>query len=133
MLNSKTVAITLLDLVTIIQCLSQYRNRFKSVLKGINHLYLAYLVKACKSLAEYCQSWAKGKSQNSSLDHELLLPSALASDLKLDQLPVRELDAWIKNAKVARKVSGYSESLAAKADKSQGAAHCFQPLCRLTI
>lgn len=107
------MSVSLDNLVVALQCLSTYRSRFKNVLKGVNNLYLAYFITACKKLAEYCQSWAKKQLAGDS--HTLIMPSQLVSDLGLDQLPVRELDAWIRDTKIARKISGYAETLAERA------------------
>lgn len=118
-LNSKTVSLSLENLVTALQCLSVYRNRFKGVLKGINQLYLSYLTIACKKLAEFCQTWAKKALEAKKTTHELFLPGQLLNQLELDQLPLRDLDAWMRDSKITRKISGYAETVAEKS-KAQG-------------
>lgn len=125
-LNSKTVAISLDNLVTALQCASVYKNRFKAVLKGTNSLHLSYLITACKKLAEFCQHWAKKQQQPGQQQqqqpggcHELLLPSQLVQELGLDQMPMRDLDQWLRDSMIARKMSGYAEVVAEKSKEGQ--------------
>lgn len=73
-------------------------------LKGSNAANLKLLHAVLDRLDRFCSDW-KGVKE------EMKTSSEVVRNLALDQVPLRKLDLWIKEAKMARKVRAFANSV----------------------
>jgi chromosome transmission fidelity protein 1 len=106
-LNTRLVEMPLKALDSLTAAFQAYRLRFKSRLKGINLLHLSQTLAVLLRLQAFCTD-TKTKDG-------LYNIGDITAALKLDQLPVRRICEWLRETKMAHKVSGLSESQAKKA------------------
>lgn len=97
--------------------IDHYLQRFSAKLKGSNEVNLKKLLKLLDNLGQECgrQQQALEASKRS---EEIVTGSSLVSQMggNLDQVNLLELERWLKDTQIARKVAGYAEKQATRAD-----------------
>jgi chromosome transmission fidelity protein 1 len=106
-LNTRMVEMPFRTLDALTAAFQAYRQRFKTRLKGSNLLHLSQVLAVLQRLQGFCN--------DKDTKDGLYIAGDIAVALKLDQLPTRKICGWIREAKMAHKVSGLSESQAKKA------------------
>ncbi|KAF8349254.1 helicase C-terminal domain-containing protein [Amanita rubescens] len=134
LLSLSTVRLPYGTLATALQQLAAYISRFRTRLSGIHLVHLKRLLVFLDALKQYALEWkeskivksegpdhnsAKRKGSNSDLT-EVMTISEFMERLgrKASSINFLEIEKYLKTSKVARKVSGYAEKQAEKADSN---------------
>ncbi|KAL7410162.1 helicase C-terminal domain-containing protein [Mrakia frigida] len=95
--------------------LKTYLLRFKSRLKGTNALYLKQMLLILNGLIDLCTKWGESAQGNSgkAASGEMMLVGEVVKGMGrgLDQVNLLEVVRYLKESRIAVKVSGYSEKL----------------------
>ncbi|KAA8645507.1 DNA helicase [Aspergillus tanneri] len=110
--NIHSVTITLSQLQTSIIQLTTYARKFKARLKGKNRSYIAQTIRLVGSIADHLRSILV---DTSSLEG-CVQPSDLMTGKGVDQINPYKLCRYLQESKLARKVDGYAEFSAGKAN-----------------
>lgn len=111
-LSLHTVSVSLAQLASIRLGLVTYYAKFKARFTGANGAYLWQLVLVVKGLAAFAEGWAKneldGKGKGKRREG-MVTANEVSSGLKgegaLDQINLLKLDEYLKNSRIAQKVS----------------------------
>ncbi|CDR46824.1 RHTO0S13e02278g1_1 [Rhodotorula toruloides] len=109
-LSLHSVSISTRQLLAIRQALLTYIQKFRSRFTGLNASYLKRLALLLKGLTEFAEQWAKGAKKEEMVQVSRLFEAGGAG--ALDQINMRKLDEYLTKSKIARKIGGYSDSLA---------------------
>ncbi|CAK9783872.1 unnamed protein product [Cutaneotrichosporon oleaginosum] len=96
--------------------LTQYLQRFRSRLKPRHALMIQQTLTVLRGLVGVCSTFAKGKEASEMMDVNALMGRVGRS---ADAVNLLELVGYLKESKLARKVSGYAESLEEKEQKGR--------------
>lgn len=101
--------------------LTQYLSRFRSRLKPRHALMISQVLSVLRGLVKVCTTFAADpkKAKGEMMDVNELMASLGGS---ADAVNLIELVAYLKESKLARKVSGYAESLEEKGQKRSASA-----------
>ncbi|BGP24533.1 CHL1 helicase [Rhodotorula toruloides] len=109
-LSLHSVSISTRQLLAIRQALLTYIQKFRSRFTGLNASYLKQLALLLKGLSEFTEQWAKGTKKEEMVQVSRLFEAGGAG--ALDQINMRKLNEYLTKSKIARKIGGYSDSLA---------------------
>lgn len=101
--------------------INDYLDKFSSRLKGINEMNLQKLLLTLRSLDTSCTNTVQNKAQS-------MTPAELMRRIggNVDQINLLELDRWLRDTKIARKIAGYADRklrVEASADETTQRVH----------
>ncbi|KDN45742.1 DNA repair helicase [Tilletiaria anomala UBC 951] len=119
-LATHTVSITLTQIQQAQKQIETYVNRFALKLRGSNEMHLKQLELALKSLSKHCLRWVTAHAESKSTE-EIVTASQLVSSMDgtLDQINLAQLDSFLRDSQIARKVAGYADKQAIQAANSR--------------
>jgi chromosome transmission fidelity protein 1 len=114
-LSIHTVSITSKQVKQAREQIQEYLRRFSTRLKGSNEVNLKKLLKLLDSLDKECIAQQK-RMKGAKTIEEIVTAAELVRRLggNLDQINLLELEAWLKEMQIARKVAGYAEKKSPK-------------------
>nr|XP_031861102.1 uncharacterized protein CI109_003463 [Kwoniella shandongensis]KAA5528174.1 hypothetical protein CI109_003463 [Kwoniella shandongensis] len=123
LLSIHSTTVTSTNLSNAVSQLQQYLQRFKSRLKPVHALWIRQVLTVLQGLIRVCSKFVedsksstaangKGKAKAEVLNANVLMERAGGGS---DQVNPMELVAYLKESKLARKISGFSEHMAEKA------------------
>lgn len=109
-LSIHTVSITSLQIQQAQRQIQEYLGRFSSKLRGNNEMNLKKLLKLLDSLSQECSKQEKTLKDTKKME-QIVTSTELVRKLggNLDQLNLIELEKWLKETQIARKVAGFAE------------------------
>jgi chromosome transmission fidelity protein 1 len=104
-------------LSTSLQQLSAYYSRFRTRLSATHGLHIKRLVALLKELQTYCTRWQTDARAQKSASAEVMKVGELLGRLNknVEGINLLEISDYLKKSKIARKINGYAEKVAAKA------------------
>ncbi|PWN26227.1 DNA repair helicase [Jaminaea rosea] len=103
--------------------IEEYLRRFGGRLRGDSEVHLRTLRRLLDGLEKLCSRWAQSKTKTKAStpgaqDEEVWTAARVISELggNLDTINFAQLERFLKEGQIARKVSGYAEKQAAKAE-----------------
>ncbi|EPQ26870.1 uncharacterized protein PFL1_05505 [Pseudozyma flocculosa PF-1] len=131
-LSTHTVSISSEQVGQAARQIQTYLDRFALRLKGSNEAHLRQMMGVLNGLQGFCTKWldrraGQGKSpaQSSSVgQQEIMTASQLVAEIggTLDRINLVELERWLKDTQIARKVSGYADKQVQKQRRDEIAA-----------
>lgn len=94
-----------------------YLDRFSGRLKGVNEVNLKKLIRILRGLADLCSSWHDKDGAGQSLASAELVRRIGGN---ADQVNLMELDRWLRETRIARKVAGYADKTQRQTQDEQG-------------
>lgn len=141
-LGIHTVTVTSLALARCRQALSTYLTKFKTRLKGTNASEFPYvlppapstdaggdrfnlkqLLRVFDALVGFCDRWTEQGKDEMKTVNEILTATKV-----LDQINMRELDAYLSESHIIRKVAGYAEKSSVEDGKPRPSSSLSLPL-----
>lgn len=100
------------NLANAISQLRHYLHRFKSRLKPIHALWIKQTLSVLSGLSKVCTAQVESKVKSEMLDTNALMARAGGG---ADQVNLLDMVKYLKDSKLARKVSGFTERTAEEA------------------
>lgn len=103
--------------------IEEYLRRFSSKLRGSNEMNLRRLQKILEGLATFCKALCtKASFVSRSAIEEIFTAAAVVGKMggTLDQINLVELEYWLSDSQIARKVAGYAEKREMREAASNG-------------
>ncbi|PWN33962.1 DNA repair helicase [Meira miltonrushii] len=103
-LATHTVLVSSWQIQRAISQINDYLDKFSSRLKGTNEINLQKLLLTLRSLDTSCTNAVQNKAQS-------MTPAELMRKIggNIDQINLLELDRWLRETKIARKIAGYAD------------------------
>lgn len=123
-LSSHSVSLSSSQVADCVAQAEAYLARFATRLKGLNEVNIKKLLKVLRGLADFCTAEADAYTPSpissraeESGSFKTLTPTELLRRIggNVDQVNLMELEGWLRETKIARKMAGYSEKRQAAA------------------
>jgi chromosome transmission fidelity protein 1 len=129
-LSSHSIAVSSKQIERCIAGAESYMARFGSRLKGVNEVNLKKLIKILRGLETFCSEMQDSDVRSSDNGTSSMTTSDLLKRIggNVDQVNLLELEAWLRETKVAHKIAGYAEKQRSKELQILQATNGFKDL-----
>lgn len=119
LLSLSTICLPFHVLDTSLSQVSSYLSKFRVRLSASHTLHLRRLITFLHAFRKYSAEWLAAKKENKKMDRRIEVITAVELlqriGRKAEGVNLLEVEAYLRNSKIARKICSYSDMLAEKA------------------